>query len=213
MIAMEQSAIEFEAVAKGTLQRWRTTAGQEKNAEDNVKWAIAYALDRDYYQGFTNRNGERQKALDIGKEGIEYALFSNMLQLSGYKRQRMGESLGTADSFILLVTESCVNGEFNDLQELLHSGVREMVNEQLAKRGQNTTVSQGKARSSSDEVAYQFANSVLDCYVWFNTSYGTVSAANPIPTAYDEQAKERLDIHYRTMRVTRQNQEKNQQNL
>ena len=207
MTTMEQSAISFEEATKETLERWRTTPGQEKNAEENVKWGIVYALERDYYNGFTSRNNARQKALAIGKEGIEFALLSNMIQLSGYRRQRMGESLGSADSFILLVTESSMSREFNDLQELLRTGIKEMVKEQFAKQSGQPI----ETRSASDDVAYQFANTVLDCYVWYNNSYQTVSSVNPIPTPYDAEAKERLDSHYRTMQVIKQ-QENNKQN-
>lgn len=195
---LEQSAIEFEDVTKGTLERINNMPERKGSSEQNLKMAIVYAIDQEYYNGFTNRNSERTKAIKMGKEGMEYALLQNMIQMNSY-RQDHNVSFGRPDmdSFSKLIADNCHSNQLYLLQELLETGINEIMN-----------INQGKKNEKMDEVAYAFANCVLDSYIKFNTVQGIISPTNLNLTSRDSEALEHLNTYYQVEQVKKQNQNK-----
>ncbi len=185
---MNQLAILFEEATRETLKRWRNTEGQSQNAERNIELAIINALNQNNYNGFTRKNNARQKIIEIGEAGIKYSLLYNMLQLNSYRNQRINCDLGNVNAYVTLVSEQCKRGQIQLLEQMLDVGISEIFKRQTSKTNQDT--------KDYEQAAYEFADAVLRAYSWYNTSYHTVSAKEPMTSPYDIQASKILEQYY-----------------
>lgn len=204
----------FEEATKETLERWKNTPGQRENAEVNVEYAIIYALNDNFYRGFTSQGNARNKAIGLGKDGITYALLHNTIQLSDYRHQNANESLGWMDSFITAISSSINQGDIAGVEEMFYMGLSEMATEQKALQQYNITDQKEveiqrqrmrEVRERTDkrsQVAYQYADCIVSSYAWFHTSYQTVQADKPIQTFYDKHAEDNLTSYYQMKQAT-----------
>lgn len=213
---MNQELKMFEEATKDTLERWRNTPEQRSHAEENVKYGIIYALNDNFYNGFTSRNMARGKAIELGKDGMEFALIYNMIQLSDYKHQT-GESLGWMDNYIVSIASYCNQGKFEDLEEIFHIGLQEMSQEQQLLQSyriidpkemqiQRDRLKEARERNNpKNQIAYNYADSIVSGYVWYNTTYNVVSSDKPIKTFYDQHSADDVVSYYESKKQIAQN--------
>lgn len=207
----------FEDATRETLRRWQETPEQRSMAEENVKLAIIFALNDNFYRGFTSRGDSRNKVMQLGADGIKCALFHNMIQLSDYRHQRMGETLGWVDAYITSVASYCSQDNINDLETIFSEGLKEMSLEQQFLQRSNIVdpkeidIQRSKLReqrernNSRAQVAYNYANSIVSCYVWYNTSYRMVASDSPINNFYDQHADDHMLDYYQTKKQQQPN--------
>lgn len=198
----------FEEATKDTLERWKNTPQQRQNAEENVKYAIIYALNNDFYRGFTSQGNARGKAIQLGKDGITFALLYNMIQLSDYMHRRKGETFGWIDSYIMSVSSHCDIGNIGELEDVFYTGLSEMAQEEQLLQQYRITdpeqreiqrsrlKEQRELRNSALQVSYQFADSILTGYVYYHTLYQTVQADTPVTNFYDQRSVANLTNYY-----------------
>lgn len=203
----------LEFASKTTFVRWRNDPIQCKNADKNVTYAIEKAIGENNFNGFTSNDRAREYAMSLEVDNICHALFYNMIQLSEYRRIRNNESLGNCDSDIIVTVESCKNGQISELEELLKSGVIEILNEvsllnnypHLSEREreiqQERLAEIRRRKSPKDQRAYEFADSVITAYTDYNIHYGLVSSRNPIQSPYEQMALGKLNQYYITKNV------------
>lgn len=196
----------FETACRETLYRWQDTPGQEQKAEENVKYAIIFALNDNNYRGFTNRGNARQNVIQLGKENIECALFYNMIQLSDYFHRRNDQ----LDGYMQAVNNYCNASNISDLEEVFHTGLKLMTDEERLlqqyhitdpeqKKIQRDRMREGRKRNdASSQVAYDYANSIITNYVWYNTKYQMVTSNRPIQNFYDRSSGNNLLNYYQT---------------
>ncbi len=181
------SAILLEEASRETLKKWQSIPEYKKIAEKLIENAIVQAVSLNDLLGFTRTNNARNKVNKIGNDGIIYALLYNMIQLSDYKHQKIGCTLGVIDPYIILVNEKIKNNDIGSIEQEIYDGFNEIIKRQ--NKSQIDT-------KDYNQIVYEFAKSILLAYSWYNTSYHTVNANDKIITSIDQYNLERLNQYY-----------------